>query len=67
MTDAEIRAKLKACAATAGSQRALADKIGVSAVYLSDVIRGRRDAGPMILEWMGLERTTTTKRKKVKA
>ncbi len=68
MTDSEIRARLRACAASAGSQRQLALKIGVSAVYLGDVLRGRRDPGPMILEWLGLERKTTTvkTRKKVR-
>lgn len=39
-----------------GSQRALADRLGVTPAYLGDVLRGRRDPGPAILEALGLEK-----------
>jgi len=56
VTDSEIRDRLRRCVTLAGSQRALADKIGVSAPYLSDVLLGRRPPGPTILAYLGLER-----------
>lgn len=64
MTDAEIRSRLSRRASEAGSQRKLAEVIGVSPVYLGDVIRGRRDPGPAILEWLGLERTSKISKKR---
>lgn len=36
--------------------KALAQKIGVSASYLSNTLSGNRDPGPTILSWMGYER-----------
>jgi transcriptional regulator with XRE-family HTH domain len=56
VTDSEIRDRLKRCVTAAGSQRALADKIGVSAPYLSDVLNGNRNPGPKVLAYLGLER-----------
>jgi transcriptional regulator with XRE-family HTH domain len=42
-TEREMRNLLVAKAKAAGSQAALAKKLGLSAAYLSDVILGRRD------------------------
>lgn len=44
--------------------RELAAEIGCSAAYLSDVINGRRDPGPKILDFLGLERVLVKKRNK---
>jgi transcriptional regulator with XRE-family HTH domain len=41
------------------SLRAFARDIGVSAPYLSDVLRGNRDPGPTLLKVLGLERVRT--------
>jgi transcriptional regulator with XRE-family HTH domain len=41
------------------SLRAFAEKIGVSAAYLSDVYRGNREPGPTVLALLGIERTKT--------
>lgn len=38
----------------AGSLRKYAKQSGYTAAYLSDVLRGRRDPGPKILEPLGL-------------
>lgn len=40
----------------AGSQKAFAKANGLSEPYVSDVMNGRRDPGPRILEAVGLER-----------
>lgn len=61
MTDKQIRTRLKSLAGIEGSQVALAGKMKVAPSYLSDVINGRRDAGPAILEYLGLTRVTTIK------
>ena len=37
------------------TQTALAEEIGISRPYLSDVLNGRRDPGPAILSFVGLE------------
>lgn len=41
-----------------GSQKALADKLNVSAAYLSDVLGGRRSAGDKILSRYRLRAVT---------
>jgi len=42
------------------SLRQYARTLNVSAAYLSDVYRGRRDPGPTLLEHLGLERKVVT-------
>lgn len=37
------------------TQKALAEEMGISDKYLSDVLNGRRDPGPAILQFVGLE------------
>lgn len=39
-----------------GTQNELADDLGVSSAYLSDVFLGRRDVGVKILEALGMYR-----------
>ena len=56
MTSAQIRKRLRALAAARGSQRALAATMSVTPSYLSDVLAGRREPGPAILTYLGLER-----------
>ncbi len=42
------------------SLRQYAKQLNVSAAYLSDVYRGRRDPGPTLLDYLGLERKIVT-------
>lgn len=46
----------------AGSQKAFADKHGLSKQYLSDVVRGDRPPGPAILRALGLDVVTRYRR-----
>ncbi len=48
----------KRCAA-AGSAKAWAKAANVSESYVSDVLRGRREPAPAILDALGLERVLT--------
>lgn len=36
----------------------LADELGISPAYLSDIMRGKSEPGPSILEALGLEKET---------
>ncbi|HEV2054676.1 MAG TPA: helix-turn-helix transcriptional regulator [Methylomirabilota bacterium] len=47
---------LRQRAKRAGSQQALAETLGVTPAYLSDVLAGRREPGPKILEALRLRR-----------
>lgn len=55
--DAVIRSLRKQSQAR-GSQRALAKYLGVSPAYLSDVLKGRREPGPKILDALGMTKRT---------
>lgn len=37
------------------SQRALAREIGISPMFLTDILKGRRGPGPKVLAYLGLE------------
>lgn len=54
MTIAEVLIRLQRSCDRLGSQRAWAAKHGVSAAYVSDVLMGRKEPGPAILEPLGL-------------
>lgn len=55
-TDASLIDRLHREAKAAGTITKLADRYGVSVQYLSEVIRGRKEAGPKILTALGLVR-----------
>lgn len=55
MTADDVRGILKAACEGAGSNRAWAKANDVSPAYVSDVLLGRREPGPAILEPLGLE------------
>lgn len=59
-----IIAAIRREAKRAGSQKALADELGVSDTYLSDVLNGRKEPGEAILIPLGLERVVTYRRAK---
>lgn len=53
-----IRGRIKAL----GTQRAAAASLHVSTVYLGDILKGRRSAGPKILRAFGIVREETFRR-----
>ncbi len=59
MTKEQIIEVLKSEVQRLGSQKALAAKMGISLPYLSDIIQGRREPGPKVLAYLGLERQIT--------
>ncbi len=54
--ETQIRAMLAARVASAGSQVALAKSLGISPVYISDVLNGRRSPGKTLLKALGYRR-----------
>lgn len=63
MTEADIlRMLLRECR-RAGTQAEWAKAQGLSATYVSDVLKGRRAPGDSILSALGFERVVTYRRK----
>ncbi len=56
LSKADLVELLRQRAKRAGSQQALAEALGVTPAYLSDVLGGRREPGPKILEVLRLRR-----------
>lgn len=56
LSKADLVGLLRQRAKRAGSQQALAETLGVTPAYLSDVLGGRREPGPKILEGLKLRR-----------
>ena len=56
LSKADLVKMLLQRAKRAGSQQALAEALGVTPAYLSDVLGGRREPGPKILAALGLRR-----------
>lgn len=54
----EVLAALSESVTAGGSQRSWCKTHGISPPYLSDVLNGRRDPGPKILDVLGLEPVT---------
>lgn len=50
-----LKRTLQLRAESLGSQKELADGIGISAQYLSDILLGKRMPGKKILDWLGLQ------------
>lgn len=62
MTASDVRKRLRAVVDKAGSLRAAGKLLGVSHVYIHDVLGERRDPGPKLLESLGLKvRQETTR------
>lgn len=55
LTEQDVMERLRVAVAAAGSQKAYAERIGVSQTYLSDVLIGNRTPGQKILDALGLE------------
>lgn len=54
LTVTQVIELLKAEAEKAGTQKALAKAMGVSASFLSDIILGKRDPTGKVLDYLGL-------------
>lgn len=59
----DIMIELQRRLAQAGSQALLAKELNVSQPYLSNVLAGRADPGPLILDALGVERVVTYRQK----
>lgn len=62
-----VIAVIRRTAKEAGTQTVLAERLGISSAYLSDVLNGRKDPGESILAPLGLERVVTYRRKRAEA
>jgi transcriptional regulator with XRE-family HTH domain len=56
VTADEVRDLLRQEVQKAGSQRALAEQLGVSQPFLNDVLKGNREPSAKLLEPLGLVR-----------
>ena len=52
----EIYERISAACREAGGQKAWAMRHGISASYVSDVLQGKTDPGPLILAPLGLQK-----------
>ena len=59
MTRDELVKLLQRKVQRAGTQAALAEELGVTAVYLGDVLLGKREPGPKLLNALGFRRVIT--------
>jgi transcriptional regulator with XRE-family HTH domain len=59
MTEIQFLAYLARQVKLAGSQRELADQLGITQAYLSQVLRGKRKASPRLLTALGLKKRPT--------
>lgn len=58
-----MRAALQRLVTKHGTQLAASQALGISAVYMSDLLNGRRDGSVAVLAKLGLERVIVAKRK----
>ncbi len=54
---------LEALVETHGTQRAVAERLGCSEVYICDLLRGRRTFSDVMLSKLGLRRTIIAEKK----
>lgn len=55
LSNDQLREKVRQMVDYDNTQKAIAARLGVSGVYLSDFLNGRRAAGPKILSGLGYE------------
>lgn len=58
MTKDDVLTLIQQGVKAAGSQRAFACQCNVTTQYINDILRGRRDPGPKVLDMLGIEKTT---------
>ena len=56
ITSEQVREKLRRKASIMGSQKALAEDLGVSSAFISDILLGKRQPTGKVLECLGLRR-----------
>ena len=59
MTRDELVQLLQQKIQRAGTQTAIAKELGITPAYLGDVLRGKRDPGPSLLNALGFRRVIT--------
>jgi transcriptional regulator with XRE-family HTH domain len=59
MTRDELVKLLQRRVQSAGTQAALAKELGITAAYLGDVLNGKREPGPTLLNALGFRRVIT--------
>lgn len=64
ITAEDFRELLKTLTGIHGSQKELAYYLGISASYMNDLVRGRREPGPKVLKAMMLERVVCYRKAK---
>jgi len=57
MTKDDVLTLIRQGVEVAGSQSAFARRCNVTTQYINDILRGRRDPGPKILDMLGVEKT----------
>jgi transcriptional regulator with XRE-family HTH domain len=67
MNQQQFIKRLQQLIAEKGTQKEAARYLGISAAYLSDILAGKRTAGPKILNKLGLEPRTVYVSKEVVA
>ena len=55
-TQADVLEEISLLANSMSTHKALADKMGISDAYLCDIIAGRREPGPKVLQFLKLEK-----------
>ena len=63
MNKDDVNKLFKSYVETAGSQASAARQLGVSAQHVADILRGRREPGPRVLDALGIERTIEFRQK----
>lgn len=64
MTPDQVRQLIVVQCRKAGSQIAFAKRIGVSAPYLNDILRGKREPAATICDALGIERVVSYRKVK---
>ena len=64
LTERDVIERLQAAVQAVGSQKAFAVAHGISEQYVSDLLRGRRELSPKILDILGLERVVSYREKR---
>jgi DNA-binding transcriptional regulator YdaS (Cro superfamily) len=64
MNEEQAMKAVRKAIASAGSQKAFAEKVGVSQAFLSDMLAGKRYLSSAVLAGAGLEKVVTYRRMK---
>lgn len=62
ISEERLRGMVRIAIRVEGSQKAFAQKVGISETHLTDVLKERRSVPRKVLEFLGLERVTLYRR-----